>query len=989
MQNVMFTANPLDTSAWELHQVSDIYTFLQEKLPEWPPSARIYREHVAESHDVTPTCEADVNALGDMDNLYVVVYPADPASIIISVVLSAAITAAAFLLRRDPEFPVDEQRVASSNNSLSGRSNKSRLNGRIPDIFGKIRSLPDLIAVPYRTYEDNQEVETAYLCVGRGQYEIPVDTVREGDTPINQIVGSSAVIYGPNASPNGGSVQATIGAAIADAVLSVVEANQVNGQVLNPPNDAAVIGTNNIRFTFPNIIELLAGANLDFTEKFANNDVLAITNAAFTGSIDNGVFTESMRFVSPNIIEFQTFDPSSNFQANDVIALFNTGSYTGPRKDLVIEIDDNMTFALDGTITVIGGGGFSGYLAGDNVVLLNAQYDDGSTAVDLDGTYEIATAPGGTTITLVSPATVNSDWNLIDNYAGDVTGTVNGVETTVNRPQGNLTTQLQGNYTISSVTPTTIVLSNPENVAAGWTNLTEYPNDRTEFETHDVALSGGNKSVNLNGSYTALSVSSNQITLDNPAGTNADWNELADYIADSTDYISPTISSSGDRWIGPFNVEVDTLEQIFTNFVARRGLYSIDDGGQQRSLAVEVELEVDSLTNGVPDGNPELFQVTINGSATLRTLRAATIRANPTFSGPMQIRARRITERDLEFDGTITDEIEWERAYGISPVSQSDFGDITTIHTRTRATSGALAVRRRELNAVVTRRVGLRISGDTFDTVLTATQDAAEILAAVLRDPVIGNRPVSQIDVDNIYDTIAEVETHFGTALARQFNYSFDETDFSLEQTIASIATACFCTAYRQGNIIKVSFEKATVDSTLLFNHRNKLPGSENRVVSFGRQNNHDGVELTYIDPNDGSTLYYLIPNDNTATNPRRVQTVGIGSQEQAYYHAWRAWNKIRYQNTTTQFTATQEAAATILLDRILVADNTRSDVQDGQVVRINGLLITTSQPVTFEGGETYTVFLQNTDGTVDVRVATEVIGNQINLILIRPRLIR
>jgi hypothetical protein len=73
--------------------------------------------------------------------------------------------------------------------------------------------------------------------------------------------------------------------------------------------------------------------------------------------------------------------------------------------------------------------------------------------------------------------------------------------------------------------------------------------------------------------------------------------------------------------------------------------------------------------------------------------------------------------------------------------------------------------------------------------------------------------------------------------------------------------------------------------------------------------------------------------------------------------------------------------------DRILVADNTRTKTQDGEVISQSALQLTLSQPVVMQSGVTYTVFLQLPDGTVESIPATAGTTDR-NVVLSRaPRL--
>jgi hypothetical protein len=334
------------------------------------------------------------------------------------------------------------------------------------------------------------------------------------------------------------------------------------------------------------------------------------------------------------------------------------------------------------------------------------------------------------------------------------------------------------------------------------------------------------------------------------------------------------------------------------------------------------------------------------------------------YVGYYKIRARRVTPI-ITTPGSVVDEIKWRDLYSMGAVTQNDFGDVTTVHSVTRATGGALVAKSRKLNILVTRKLPQRVSGSTFTTELYATDRADDIISAICLDPFIGNRSAGEIDFDNIYDTVAEIETYFGIEKAVQFGYTFDADNLSFEEMIGSVVGAIFCTAYRFGSVIRINFEKETEDSVLLFNHRNKLPGSEKRSVRFGNQSDFDSVEVEYVNPEDDSIATVYLPNDE-GQNPKKIESIGVRNRIQAYWAAQRFWGKIQYQNIASEFDATQEADLLALNDRILVADNTRTETQDGEVLSQNGLELTISQPAAFVDGTTYTIFLQHTDGTTE-----------------------
>jgi hypothetical protein len=284
---------------------------------------------------------------------------------------------------------------------------------------------------------------------------------------------------------------------------------------------------------------------------------------------------------------------------------------------------------------------------------------------------------------------------------------------------------------------------------------------------------------------------------------------------------------------------------------------------------------------------------------------------------------------------------------------------------------------------IVSATSGFGVFGapQAWESGLMPTNRADEIIAAMWLDPMIGRQSAESIDLEQIYATIQEIEAYFGTSKSVEFSHTFDGDDLSIEEMVSSVAEAIFCAAYRSGSKLRLKFERERETASLLFNHRNKLPGSEARTVRFGADRDHDGVELTYVSPEDDTEATIVIPAGSAPANPRKLKMAGIRTVEQANLHAWRAWNKIRYQNTAVEFEATQEAELLVRGDRILVADNTRPDTIDGEVVAQVGMVLTLSQHVDITVGS-HTIWLQHINGTTEsIGVTQSEAGREVTLL--------
>jgi hypothetical protein len=130
---------------------------------------------------------------------------------------------------------------------------------------------------------------------------------------------------------------------------------------------------------------------------------------------------------------------------------------------------------------------------------------------------------------------------------------------------------------------------------------------------------------------------------------------------------------------------------------------------------------------------------------------------------------------------------------------------------------------------------------------------------------------------------------------------------------------------------------------------------------------------MEWVNPEDDTIETFFIPEDQSGVRTQKVDTIGIRNRTQATYHAWRAFYMSQYSNVAVEFESTQEAALLIRNDSVMVADNTRADTQDGEVWDQEVLQLTLSQDVVFDPAQTYTIFLQHTDASVEAIGVTSV----------------
>ncbi|AMX20156.1 hypothetical protein IEC338SC_3041 [Acinetobacter pittii] len=879
LKKVIIVPDPYSEEGRSEEYVEDVLAYIYQQFSVWPEDARIYHNHIADSCDVTPCnpriIDAQIKHLQSLDGTFYVVIKGAVVWWLPYLYYAIVAATAVYSLYTVLTMPKPQaQQAGSANNELAQRTNQARLNARIPDPFGRIRSYPDLIAQTYTTYKDGIEIEECLMCIGRGYYQI-LD-MRDGDTDVANIAGTSVSVYDPFKSIIGTPIY-QVGESFTELPKFVRNSASINGQTIELPN-SAVVESSNVWFQSPNLIK---SAGLDFTQYFAATDRVALSGAVY------GV---------------QDVNLSGSIMVNE-------------DKMVIIESTTNI----------------------DNPNLFKGL---------------------------------------------QLTGALVDIETTSGTPPVTETNtrDLSGQYVVSGVTKTVITggfhyeitLSNPEKVNANW----QYVNNSYTI-TAGAVLNRNTNSITLDDTYTINSVTADTIALVNPSAINSDWDKLLTLPNQSTQgqEVLVRFDAVSSKYVGWFNFDMPEATQAVFNFFFPNGLFYQDSKGGVWEEKITVIIELQAIDN---NGDPVGSITTINQEirANNKSQFGKTIYIDLPTAGSFRFRLSRTTATQA---GKTQDTCKIKSVYGMADSTISDYGNVTVLRSRTVATDGALSIKERKLNCLVNRKLPLDGAGP-----LQVTRSAGQALINLALDEHIGRRTSAEVDIAQINAEIAKVNAYFGSDLMSEFNYTIDDDNLSFEEIAGMVASSAFCEPYRFGSLTRLKFEQPQENAVLLFNHRNKVPLTEKRSYTFGVQKDYDGVELEYTSDVDDARVKYIIPEDITPKNPLKITTTGIRNEAQAKVRAWREWNKLRYKYMSCEVEVLDESELLIRNDRILNADNTVVDTQDGEVEAVDGLIIQTSQECTFDVGSDYFIHLQISNATVDVVPCTAGV-DKYHVVLSRP----
>lgn len=436
LKKVIIVPDVYDRETWSEADVEDVLAYLHQQFASnFPENAKIYHNHIADSCDVTPKNKSEIKKLANLDGcFYIVMYPAEPITIatwIYYAVVAATVAYTLYTVLTMPKPPAPT--AGSSNNELAQRSNQARLNGRIPDIFGLVRSYADLIAQPYSIYVDGVEIEECLMAIGRGYYQI-LD-MRDGETDVANISGTSVSVYNPFASITAEPMY-RVGDLFTDYPKYVKQSSSINGQTIERPN-SAVFESTKIWFESPNLIK---SAGIDFTQYFAVTDRIALSGAVYGVSdvnlIGNILVTATNMVIIESSINIDNPNLFKGLQLTGALVDIVTTVGTSPNQTTEINTRD-----LSGQFEVVG----------VSKTIIADQFH-----------YEIA---------LSNPVLVNPNWDYVND---DYTITAGSI---LNKNQNSIS--LDDTYTINSIASDMISLVNPGAINDEWDKLLTLPNKST------------------------------------------------------------------------------------------------------------------------------------------------------------------------------------------------------------------------------------------------------------------------------------------------------------------------------------------------------------------------------------------------------------------------------------------------------------------------------------------------------------------------------
>jgi len=805
------------------------------------------------------------------------------------------------------------------------RANIARLGQAVPEVLGSYRRYPDYLVPPHRWFTSTRTQRIQMLlCIGQGEYNVPISGVKVGDTPITALgVDAEYEVYPPNADlssesaaewwHNCGEVGST---STGGAGISLGDVTGVS----NYPSATA--------FTF-------------------NGDTITIPGGA--GSFPAG-WNNTLTVRVEQYLDYEIETGGTR----DIIRgpLDQLGAFAG----MLIEIDgDNAGLYMVETFTasVPDAAGSASTLTGNAAP---ARYDFDVTSatfsVTLDGNSQSITLNTDVTDLSGLITELNSQLDASIQAQDDGTGKVQLVEQGPNYSGAAIT--LSGDYT-------DVLGASPVGVSGSQTTVAAEAEMTLSYDSGDPVTGFTPNAARMAIGYRDMiylvdgaTTSAIELTrLDDEGNADSSWPGFDNVtLTDAVVYVTGTSAQIG--WSGPFTAcpAGEVAEKLEYDLFFPNGLTYVDGKGRVLDTNQSVQLQyreagsTDSWTsvnhtirNGVLD------QIGYTFTRNLGTAIRPEVRMRRTGS-PSTAKAKR--------------DVQW---YGLrAKIQHPTSYPWTTIAVKLKNSNKLASQSENQINVIAERKLPV-FDGSNWSAANEETRDIAPALRYI-RHSVGGN----DADID-----MEELERLDGVWKARgdTFDFAFDETTVRDAMKMVLRAGMAELTM-DQGRILPVRDEpRTTFESGQGFSPQN-MTSPLTRSFKANRPDDADGVDVEFTNRATWAkeTVECRLPGD-AGIKVEKIKLDGVTDRTQAWQIGMRQRLAMKYRRWEYSFDTELDGLNANYMSYVPILDDLPQYGQSSILLAIesagsSGALLTVSEPMDWsEPGGSYVVAYRNPDGTV------------------------
>lgn len=408
---------------------------------------------------------------------------------------------------------------------------------------------------------------------------------------------------------------------------------------------------------------------------------------------------------------------------------------------------------------------------------------------------------------------------------------------------------------------------------------------------------------------------------------------------------------------GPFvlNPTESEIDKIEVDMAFQRGCYYANDSGGMNNMTIQWRVDARLIDD---EDNP------LGDWFTLGTESLTSNNHNPmyrTFSYPVangryEVRATRLDAKNTS--SRAGHEVRWASARGFI-ISQPDYGNVTLLAVKMKATDNLSQRSSRMVNCIVTRKVPTWSPNGGW-TENVATRSIAWAVADILKSSYGAQLTDKSIDLRSLYQ-LDQIWSDRGDT----FNGVFD-SKLTVYEALSRACKVGRSVPYIQGGIVRFVRDEPKTIPVALFGPRNIIKNSLSIKYIMPSEDTADSVCVQYFSEKTWKTSeitgsFEGSSSDKTAT----VELFGCTNKEQALREAVYMALANRYRRRIITFSTELEGLIPSYGDLISITHDMPHWGSGGEITGKNGRCLTLSEPVSFVENEAHYIALRNKNGSI------------------------
>lgn len=422
-----------------------------------------------------------------------------------------------------------------------------------------------------------------------------------------------------------------------------------------------------------------------------------------------------------------------------------------------------------------------------------------------------------------------------------------------------------------------------------------------------------------------------------------------------------------DGWVGPFpsNPAGTQTYVIQVDMAFPKGLYWLGTRGDMFAITVQIEVQRRLIDDA---GDPLGPWETLTDDPYFSETGITTTPQRRTYSadvplGRYEVRARRVNNFA---EGTqYGNDVVWEGLRGWLQI-EHDYGDITLLAVKIRATNNLNDRTQQLINVIATRKLPIRAANGSWSEP-TATRSIVWAFVDMFKAQYGG-----RIDSDSFFDwdTLLELDALY-TTRSEFFDWCFRDpiTVWDAARIIAQVGRAV---PLLSGSLITMKRDGPLSTPVAMFNQENITEGSFEWSVKLWDLDEQDCLRIEYTDTTTGykqETVMCILPG-GTSNHPRDLRLEGVQSRAHAYHEGLYRLACDRYLRENVTFETGLEGYIPVYGDLIAITHDVPRWGQGGYVVNAvrgpgDDYDLWLSEPLVWEEDTEHQILLRAKNGDV------------------------